>query len=890
MARAPTKSLVLEISGDVSKLNVAQKAARSALLSMKNDAEGLEEAFDKAWAGLGGDAATQARQAEREWSRMFASIKRNAQAMVAEGNSGKALKLFDVGEADEQVRALTTQAGLLRQQAIALDTAAAEGGEYAVRQREIAAALMGSAKEMEAQALAIDHTASALRGVVPPIERLDDATQDASRSNGAFAAGMQNVGFQASDFVVQVSGGTSAMRAFAMQGPQMVQALALMGMGAENTNSRFGRFAGFLAGPWGAAITVGVSVVGLLATSLLELDDAAEAAELGADGLGQAQGVLGRMFDLTTGKIKDQNEMLRINALLMARNLEAEARTKRSSARDVLIRAQEGGADGFFEAQTVGIAGLEPTTGARNAAALKQLMQSIGSGPGQISRSEAIKRAEGMDFAGTRVTRDEFIGGLRDAQWANENDRIARQIRQSLADNQLAPGLRQDASDSKDRAKKRGPSSAEIAGRFDDQLLGYTQQSLNAMQQLAETTEEKAELELRSIEWTRRQRLAEIDADENYSAAQKAELKAAAERLSGFERDVVEARKRQQLMDEQLQADTEALQGKSSVLRLQAQLATSLADRRRIAEQILDLEMQERKAAADRLLNSDNAQDRAQGQRMLDQIETERPVREEQIRRDNLDPVERYLEGLRQSAEEADEALKRVQANGLQNLEDGLVGILSGTETVKGAFKRMANQIIADLIRIQVQRMILGSIGGGLLGLLGGGGGPANLLASTGFAEGGVVEGFAGGGRVIRGPGTGTSDSIFALVDGRKPILVSNGESILTAEATKRYWPLIEAMNAGTLPGFAAGGIVSPAMPSLPRLPAAGDLRREGSSAQDRLQVDVRAKVEAGPMLDARIQEVSVQTVAGASEPLISAAEGRTRRNLERPRLPGGYA
>lgn len=55
-------------------------------------------------------------------------------------------------------------------------------------------------------------------------------------------------------------------------------------------------------------------------------------------------------------------------------------------------------------------------------------------------------------------------------------------------------------------------------------------------------------------------------------------------------------------------------------------------------------------------------------------------------------------------------------------------------------------------------------------------------------------------GRLLRGPGTGTSDSI--------PVDASDGEFIVNARATKKHLPLIEAIN-NDVPAFAAGGLVS---------------------------------------------------------------------------------
>lgn len=80
------------------------------------------------------------------------------------------------------------------------------------------------------------------------------------------------------------------------------------------------------------------------------------------------------------------------------------------------------------------------------------------------------------------------------------------------------------------------------------------------------------------------------------------------------------------------------------------------------------------------------------------------------------------------------------------------------------------------------------------------------MSASSGFgfgffAKGGVVKA-AGGGSII-GAGTGTSDSI--------PAMLSNGEYVLTAAAVNRLGlPFLDKLNAGDFPGYAEGGLVRP--------------------------------------------------------------------------------
>ena len=70
------------------------------------------------------------------------------------------------------------------------------------------------------------------------------------------------------------------------------------------------------------------------------------------------------------------------------------------------------------------------------------------------------------------------------------------------------------------------------------------------------------------------------------------------------------------------------------------------------------------------------------------------------------------------------------------------------------------------------------------------------LARETMMGEQLLLPGFSEGG-VIRGPGTGTSDSIIARV--------SSGETILTEEQTKKYHPIVQAMLANNLPGYAHG-------------------------------------------------------------------------------------
>jgi len=121
-------------------------------------------------------------------------------------------------------------------------------------------------------------------------------------------------------------------------------------------------------------------------------------------------------------------------------------------------------------------------------------------------------------------------------------------------------------------------------------------------------------------------------------------------------------------------------------------------------------------------------------------------------------------------------------------------------EIVSGVLRQIAGEImrsgIKGLLADQFKVGDSGS-GGGIFGAL--------------FSAGKSLFGFAEGGH-IRGPGTGTSDSIPALVDGRMPIAVSDGEYIHPTRAVRHYGlGFMEAVRTLRLPKprYGFGGLVA---------------------------------------------------------------------------------
>jgi hypothetical protein len=107
-------------------------------------------------------------------------------------------------------------------------------------------------------------------------QRAGQSMRAVNDNAGAMRAGLQSAGFQLQDMAVQFASGQRAGVIFAQQLPQLSGALSQMAAAAGTTSGVVGRLAGFMAGPWGVAVGIGVAVLSPLVAKLFETGEAAE--------------------------------------------------------------------------------------------------------------------------------------------------------------------------------------------------------------------------------------------------------------------------------------------------------------------------------------------------------------------------------------------------------------------------------------------------------------------------------------------------------------------------------------------------------------------------------------------------------------------------------------
>ncbi len=399
---------------------------------------------------------------------------------------------------------------------------------------------------------------------------------------------------------------------------------------------------------------------------------------------------------------------------------------------------------------------------------------------------------------------------------------------------------------------------AQLKGRAQQDLLDAMGQQITGIEASADN-----EVKLVAAAQGRLDSAAQAGvAEKRWTQAKADELKALNASTAGLKVAAIRERERQALADRALQLNRDDIEGQISLLSLQADLATTAKDRRRIALQILELQQREARATLLAAIAAEKDPAKKAGLSLqLARSEEAYGINVQKTEKDNAGPLDQYRDTLKRNTDDMNTALQGVAVNGLQSIETGLLGIIDGTESVGSAFKKMASSIVADLARIAIEKAIVSAIGGSFFG----------------FARGGEVKGYATGGH-ITGPGTGTSDDILAWL--------SNGEFVMTAEATRRNLPTLKAMNDNRMPAFATGGLVG-AMPRVPDLRAAANDVYRGRD--QRMTVDFNAKIDASPEFDAKMQSVAVRTVGAAAEPIMAGATSRTMKRIGRQSLPGGF-
>lgn len=381
--------------------------------------------------------------------------------------------------------------------------------------------------------------------------------------------------------------------------------------------------------------------------------------------------------------------------------------------------------------------------------------------------------------------------------------------------------------------------------------------------------------------------LAEVEADEAEAA-----LEAGRRRKEASEAEFRKAQEARARADEARAREAEVL---ADAAMLEAQTARDIAETReqqKAAElAILDLVTQRQLAEIELLKVSEEAKQRARAAVLRDRDAQARRI--EDRARGGADA---YLAGLQREARTLNDVLNDIVEDGLRSFEDALVDIGTGAEDAEEAFRKMAQGILADLIRLAARQWVIlplmqmmglgGEQGSGPRQSSGMGGAAsigswvaaftrASSSASKGESGGGSASNFVwqllpnilrfnggfGGGRASGGP---VDAGRMYLTGERGPELIvpRSAGYVLTAARTQQ---LLSGSVAGSMAGGGGGmGGVSLAV-HVHNAPPGTQVRPRADGGADVIIPRLEAVEQRVGRLDSRFEERTLTTVAEAN-------------------------
>jgi tape measure domain-containing protein len=390
-------------------------------------------------------------------------------------------------------------------------------------------------------------------------------------------------------------------------------------------------------------------------------------------------------------------------------------------------------------------------------------------------------------------------------------------------------------------AARLAEQGAREASRFDADVL-------RARIDLATNAKDRADLEQQALEQERAEVIRELAARKllsdsllkkvNTLYGEPGKTDAQGNILAEGKPGLLNQRVNRELEQREAQIRNDTLSRAGEVLDAWTELETNTQERNKMEQAALALQQEIQRNLLDQEIATGKVADAELAQGQLVDLQTAARIR---LARSQRTPGQKYIDDIRESAGNINDAIEDIQIKGLESLNDGLVEAIMGAKSLGDVFKNVANQIIGDLLRIAVQKAIIGPLADALFG----GKSNSSGLGDIAVNLAGKIFGRASGGYVAPG----------------------------------QMYRVNESATPGNVEGFmpSGGGRVIPL----------GQMNAMRSGAQQGGVATVRLELSGD--IDARIQSVSagvaVEVVRASAPSLIDASARETMARAGRPRL-----
>ncbi|WP_242095501.1 hypothetical protein [Sphingomonas sp. CROZ-RG-20F-R02-07] len=424
--------------------------ASAAVTKVQNGVAAAGEAASAAIAEMSASQLAAAAGA-RELTQALGAAEAAQAASVAEMRQGAAAQ----AAVNASMVELSVRAGQLGAMLAAVATASAQSGaasnQNASSQTRAASGASEYAAQLARLKAQLDPAAEAQRRLAQATDLLDTAFQRGDITQEQYALGLKQATAAAhghaegsmrmgasgmiAEHVVRsfsdsVAAGQSPVRAMTMEMGRVTEAMTMWAAQSGKTEGAIGRVAGFLGGPWGLAVSVGIAVLTPLIGKLFETEGAADAAKDALKNFAEHQNDIGNFIDKTTGKLIAQNAALIQNATLMRR--------QGATAADKASLDQ--GKQGFDAADAALKKNVQtfynPTTLSFQQTDNSGLKYAIDSANGSVVRLSQNLNALASSDPKFKPLADQVSGFAAQAAFANQNSRKLRGEITELADAQ----------------------------------------------------------------------------------------------------------------------------------------------------------------------------------------------------------------------------------------------------------------------------------------------------------------------------------------------------------------------------------------------------------------------------------------------------------------------
>lgn len=353
-------------------------------------------------------------------------------------------------------------------------------------------------------------------------------------------------------------------------------------------------------------------------------------------------------------------------------------------------------------------------------------------------------------------------------------------------------------------SKRKGPAdhSAEDALRgaqqFDQDIRRAQMDVLRATQDLAKDYIERTSIGIEILNAEK----AAFDSEQQYqvalykltkgkegiSQAQADQLKIEYEKKDSLERQLLLQQEQEQRAADVNMLDQHDFDRRKDILQSQEAIATTAAERRKIELELLDIAYQQKKQALEYTIQTSKDIGAVEdARRDLLNLNSTYANDKQGVMNNTRGPLEDYFSQVPKNADQANEAMQRLEVEGIDGALNSIVALTNGFGSFRDAALSAIQQVLAEMLKMQLMKLAFSlfgqaaSIGAPNLGASAGLDMATSPVASgaSGVDPGlfGSLPGFALGGSMMIG-GTGGSDRNVLALNGLPIARVSRGEGL----------------------------------------------------------------------------------------------------------------